>query len=447
MRGDDSLREITDHDALSTLPTRQLLIDRLGRALARTARYRHRLFALLSLNLDGVTALSDGISPAMGEGLLQEVGSRLQRCMRNVDTIARLGEGEFVILLDEIAEPMDAVYAADRIQAHLAQPFESLGSTASLTASIGIALGSDKYRSPVDMVRDAQSAMVRAQMQGTGRCVIFDPKIQQEAADRLRLEEELRRGIERGELRLHYQPIASLATGEVDGFEALVRWQSPERGILYPADFLPVAEAADLIGPISNWVLKESCAQLARWRSLFPQRKDLNISVNLPTAYLENPELPQEIEALLLEHGIGSFGLTLEITESQIMEHPDSVFMVLTQLNEIGVGISLDDFGTGYSSLSYLGILPVQILKVDQSFVAKLGVCEKTRSIIRAICLIGECLGLKMIAEGVETLHQLRQLRALGCTHGQGFYFAKPLESAFVERLISHATKLDQSLL
>jgi len=441
------LQEITDYDSLSILPTHQILMDRLGQALARTTRYRHRLFALLSLTLNGVTALNEAMSPAVGGGILREAGNRLQRCMRSVDSFARLGKEEFVILLDEIGEPMDAVYTAGRIQAYLAQPFESLGFTASFTASIGIALGSDKYGNSADILRDAQTAMVRAQMQGAGRCVIFDPKVHQEAEDRLKLEEELRWGIERGELRLHYQPIASLTTGEVESFEALVRWQSPERGLLYPADFLPVAETADLMKPISNWVLKESCTQLARWKRLFPVREDLSISVNLPTAYLENPDLPAEIELLLLDSGIGSFGLTLEITESQIMEHPDSVFMVLNRLHELGVGISLDDFGTGYSSLSYLGILPVQILKIDQSFVAKLGASEKTRSIVRAICLLGECLGLKMIAEGVETLDQLRQLRVLGCTHGQGYYIARPLEVAHIEQLISHATKLDQSLL
>jgi diguanylate cyclase (GGDEF)-like protein len=431
------LRDVLPHDPLTDLPNRQFLLDRLRHVLAQSARYPDRLFAVLYLELDHFRVLNETIGDIFGDGVLREVSRRLQRCVRSVDTVARFGEDEFVILLNEIREPMEAVYIVERIQEKLAQRIELFGCETLSTAAIGIALGSVRYENPEEIVRDAETAMKRAQRQGPGRCAMFDATMQEQVEQRLLLEAELENAIVKNEFRLHYQPIVSLETQKIEGFEALVRWQSPRRGLLYPADFLQLAEAIDLLVPITNWVLRESCGCLAKWQAKFPPAQTLYVSVNLPKQYLENQALGKEISSMLSEKGLEPSHLTVEITENQCMEHPQSVADMLRALSTTGVRSALDDFGKDYSSLSYLANLPVQILKIDQSFTAKLDNCERSEAIVRAILSLGECLGLDVIAEGVESAEQMRRLQLLGCKHAQGFYFAKPLEMDLAERFLA----------
>ena len=439
LKDGDRLRDVFPHDPLTDLPSRQFLLDRLKQALAHSARYPGRLFAVLYLELDHFAVLNETLSDVFGDGVLQEVSRRLGRCVRSVDTVARSGGDEFVILLTEIREPMEAVYIAERIQEELAQGIELFGYKAASTASIGIALGSVRYEDPEQIVRDAETAMRRAKGQGPGRCAMFDATMQEQVEQRLLLEAELENAIVKNEFRLHYQPIVSLETQKIEGFEALVRWQSPLRGLLRPADFLHIAEAADLLIPMTSWVLRESCGRLAQWQTEFPAARTLFVSVNLPKQYLEHPALGEGIGSVLSETGLEPANLTVEITENQCMEHPQSVAETLKTLRTMGVRIALDDFGKDYSCLNYLAALPAQVLKIDQSFTAKLGKCERSEAIIRAILSLGECLGLDVIAEGVESAEQMRRLQLLGCQHAQGFYFAKPLETDLAERLLAHA--------
>jgi diguanylate cyclase (GGDEF)-like protein len=381
--------------------------------------------------------VNDGLSHVVGDKILKEIGRRLQSCIRNVDTVARFGADEFVILLDEVKDPMDVVYIAERIRKALLLPVHVMGHETSATASIGIAIGSPSYVRAEDVVRDAEIAMNRAQKQGPGRYTIFDTKMQEMAAERLSLEADLRKAIERNEFRIHYQPIVSLETGKITGFEALLRWLHPDRGLFQPFEFLPVAEEANLMTPISYWVLQEACRQVSNWQARHPSDGHWGVSVNLPTKVLGEEALPLEIASAISTSGLDPSHLTLEVTEHQIMDDPESASDVLTRLSAAGNKIAIDDFGKGYSSLSYLATLPAQILKIDQSFTAKLGKCERTTPIVRAILLLAECLGLDVIAEGVETQDQLRLLRELGCRHAQGFYFARPMEPKAVEAFLN----------
>jgi EAL domain-containing protein (putative c-di-GMP-specific phosphodiesterase class I) len=354
-----------------------------------------------------------------------------------VDIVARFGGDEFAVLLDEISDPIDVVYIVERIRKELLPPMNIVGYETFASASIGIVIGSTLYVHAEDVVRDAEIAMNRARMQGPGRYAIFDTKMQEMAANRLSLEVDLRKAIDKNQFRIHYQPIVSLEAGRVTGFEALIRWLHPHRGLLYPSEFLPVAEEADLIIPISHWVLQEACNQLSNWQAQRPSDGHLSVSVNLSSKVLGDSSLPAEIASVISASGIDPSNLTVEITETQIMENPESVSDVLKTLNTAGMRIAIDDFGKGYSSLSYLATLPAQILKIDQSFIAELGKCGRTTAIVRAILSLGDCLGLEVIAEGVETEEQLRLLRELKCKHAQGYYFARPMEPEAAEWFIS----------
>ena len=430
------LQEADHHDPLTNLPNSYFLFDRLRRALARRVRYPERLFAVLYLDLDHLSVLNDGINRVFGDSVLQEVSRRLQRCIRSVDIVVRLREDEFLILIDDINEPMDAIYIAERVQRELVKPIELLGYEALATACIGIAVGSDNYEKEEDILQDAETAMRRAKRQGAGRCVMFNGALQEQAEQRLRLESDLCGAIKRNELRIHYQPIVSLGTEQIVGVEALVRWQSPNNGLLFPKDFLRIAESSDLMIPISKWILQNSCKQLACWQAELPVSQELYVSVNIPNQYLEQATLLEEIDSVIVENRLKPFNLTVEITENQFMEHPESVADILKSLRRMGVNIALDDFGKGYSSLNYLANLPAQILKIDQSFIAEMCGCHRNEEVVRIICSLGDCLGLKVIAEGVETAEQLVRLQEMGCSYFQGFFFAHPLEAKLLEPLL-----------
>ena len=414
------------HDPLTDLPNRSLFLDRLGLCVSRTKRHQNYLFAVLYIDLDRFKMINDGMGHVVGDHLLVQVGRRLQSCLRVTDTVSRIGGDEFAVLMDDIKHFSDVTRAVERIRDQLLLPLKLDGHEVFTTASIGIALSSTGYQNAEDFLRDADTAMYRAKALGEGRHQIFDKSMHEQAVRLLKLETDLRRAIERKELRLHYQPIMSLHTGLVAGFEALVRWQHPDDGLLSPAEFIPVAERSQLIIPITQAVLQEACSQARIWRSQLPADFPFSISVNLPAKYLAKPDWVQEISALMAENGLPPEFLTLEITESEIMEDPTSFSIALSHLNELGVKTYIDDFGTGYSSLKYLANLPVHALKIDRAFVSNLDVDERNSAIVRSVVSLAHNLGLQVIAEGVETSHQLEYLKALKCQYGQGFLFSRP---------------------
>ena len=417
------------HDPLTDLPNRSLFLDRLGLCVSRTKRHQNYLFAVLYVDLDRFKMINDGMGHVVGDHLLVQVGRRLQSCLRVTDTVSRIGGDEFAVLMDDIKHFSDVTRAVERIRDQLLLPLKLDGHEVFTTASIGIALSSTGYQNAEDFLRDADTAMYRAKALGEGRHQIFDKSMHEQAARLLKLETDLRRAIERKELRLHYQPIMSLHTGLLAGFEALVRWQHPDDGLLSPAEFIPVAERSQLIIPITQSVLQEACSQARIWRSQLPADFPFSISVNLPAKYLAKPDWVQEISALMAENGLPPEFLALEITESEIMEDPTSFSIALSHLNELGVKTYIDDFGTGYSSLKYLANLPVHALKIDRAFVSNLDVDERNSAIVRSVVSLAHNLGLQVIAEGVETSHQLEYLKALKCQYGQGFLFSRPGDS------------------
>ena len=443
-----SLTDITQDkvaDPLTRLPNRVLFMDRLGRALERAKRNRDLRFAVLFLDLDRFKVINDSLGHLMGDQLLIAVARRLEACLRSGDTVARipsqatvarLGGDEFTILLEDIQDVANAVGVAERIQEELAVPFILNGTEAFTSASIGITLGPAGYEQADEMLRDADAAMYVAKAGGKARYEVFDAAMRARALDRLQLEAELRRAIERREFCLHYQPILALRSGRLAGFEALLRWQHPERGLLMPAEFISVAEDTGLIVPLGWWVLGESCRQMSAWQACFPTDPPLVISVNLSSKQFLQGELATEIERLLAEVGLDPRSLKLEITESAIMGDPESAAVMLAHLRGLGVQVCIDDFGTGYSSLNYLHRFPVDTLKIDRSFVLHMDHAEENRQIIQSIVALAHNLALDVIAEGVETAAQQHQLAALNCEYGQGFFFSTPVDSSAAEAML-----------
>jgi diguanylate cyclase (GGDEF)-like protein len=417
------------HDPLTDLPNRLLFLDRLGLCVSRSKRHPDYLFAVLYMDLDRFKMINDSMGHALGDQLLVEVGRRLQTSLRDTDTVSRLGGDEFAVLMDDIHHASDVSRAVERVREQFLLSFNLDGREVFTTASIGIALSSPGYHSAEELLRDADTAMYRAKVAGEGRHEVFDKSMHEQAVRLLKIETDLRRAIERKELRLHYQPIMSLHTGLLAGFEALVRWQHPDLGLLSPLEFIPVAEQSNLIIALTQAVLQEACAQARIWKSQFPPDFHFSISVNVPAKYLTKPDLVQEISALIAEHDLPAEYLRLEMTESGIMEDSESASSALAHLSELGVKTHIDDFGTGYSSLNYLANLPVHALKIDRDFVSQLDLDERKSMIVRSVVALAHNLGLKVIAEGVETHRQLDYLKALKCQYGQGYLFSKPLDS------------------
>jgi diguanylate cyclase (GGDEF)-like protein len=425
------------HDALTNLPNRVLFMDRLRRAILRAKRQENYRFAVLFLDLDGFKVVNDSLGHATGDQLLIAIGRRLEQGMRCGDTLTRLGGDEFAILADSIRDVSDAVQLAERVRNDLRAPFNVDGHEVFATASIGIALGTKDREQPEDLLRDADTAMYRAKALGKQRHVVFDQTMHTKVVERLRLETDLRKALQRDEFKVHYQPIIVLETGKIAGFEALVRWQHPERGPILPSAFIPVAEETGLILPLGLWVLRAACRQLHDWHSRSPELASLIMSVNLSSKQLAQPDLVEQIDQILRDTSIAPPYLKLEITESVIMEHPNSAAEVLKSLKERGIQLSLDDFGTGYSSLSYLHRFPIDTLKVDRSFINRLDGVDGDPVIVQTIVALAHNLGMEVVAEGVETEGQVERLKDMGCQFAQGYFFSRPVDGASASALLA----------
>ncbi len=428
-RAEQQLVHEAFHDSLTGLPNRSWFMEQLKLSMEQAKQDYSRLFAILFLDLDRFKLINDSIGHMVGDQLLVGIAQRLQQHLRAGDKVARLGGDEFTILLNNIQDASEAVHVAERIQRHVAKPF-NLGSYETFTtASIGIAIFNEEYEKPEDLLRDADTAMYQAKSLGKARYVIFDKGMHLHAMNLLTLETDLRRAIERREFFVMYQPIVSLKTGRLAGFEALVRWQHPERGLIYPDEFVSVAEETGCIVPIGQWMLLESCRQLKRWQENFALEMPLSISVNLSGKQFAHSDLLDQIMKTLDVTGLDPHSLKLEITESIVMQNIEGATKMIEQLRAIGVELSIDDFGTGYSSLSYLHRLPIDTLKIDRSFVTRIGENNENREIVRTIVMLAQNLGKAVVAEGVETKEQLEWLRNLKCQYGQGYLFSKPLDA------------------
>jgi len=427
----------TFHDSLTGLPNRALFLDRLDRVYQQSRRQSSHLFALLSLNLDGFRVVRDSLGPAAADRLLIEVSQRMLRRVRSADTVARMEGDEFACLLDNLKAVGNATRVADRLQQEFATPFTVEGRQIVLTASMGLTCCNTGYESGEHLLRDATTAMHRAKASGRMRFMIFDPAMHEQAMVRLKLEADLRQALERQEFKLEYQPIVVLKSGHVAGFEALLRWEHPEYGLTKPEGFLEIATELGLMTKIGEWSLRESCRQLTVWHAEFPQIRPLTVSVNFSLRQFADADLAALVNDVLLANSADASSLKIEITESDIMQNPKVVTEVLKQLESQRIQTCLDDFGTGYSSLSYLQQLPIAFLKIDQSFVRRLGAGDDALAIVKTIIVLAHQLGRQVIAEGVETAEHLTILRALGCEYGQGYWFAKPLPSAEVSSFLA----------
>jgi diguanylate cyclase (GGDEF)-like protein/PAS domain S-box-containing protein len=426
------------HDPLTGLPNRALLLERLDGALARARRHNHRV-AVLFLDLDHFKVVNDSLGHGLGDRLLIAIAERLAIALRPGDTVARFGGDEFVVLCEDLLSPQDAVAIAERIDQAITGPFIIDDTEIFVGVSIGIALPDDADAEPETLIRDADAAMYRAKDRGRARWEMFDNAMRASAVDRLDIENALRRALERRELRVFYQPMIDLRTGRIDGVEALLRWEHPERGLLLPGDFITVAEETGLIVPIGTWVLDQACRQVQRWHASNERATPLRVSVNISGRQLGHARLVEDVAAALADTGIDPADVELEITESVLMDDVEMSSETLGRLHALGVKLAVDDFGTGYSSLSYLRRFPVDLLKVDRSFVDGLGTDPSDSAIVTAIITLAHTLGLSAVAEGVESALQLAELRRLDCDRGQGYFMARPAGGHEIGEMLAQA--------
>ncbi len=424
------------HDVLTGLPNRALFMDRLKRSLNRAKHRPDYLFAALFLDLDRFKVINDSLGHQVGDELLIGIARRLEKCMRPGDMIARLGGDEFAVIIDNLKSTDDATQAAERLHQEISVPYMLSGREVYASASIGIALSHAHHDTAEDFLRAADTAMYHAKNRGRGCVELFDTEMHARAVGQLQVETDLRRALQREEFRTFYQPIVATDTRQVRGFEALVRWEHPEQGLVSPVKFMPVAEETGLVIPIDQWVLREACTQLRLWQQEFPMNPLLSVSVNLSGKQFAHPDLCEKVRKILDETGVIPLSIKLEITESSLVENPDAAAQILRQLKELGVRISLDDFGTGYSSLSYLHRFPIDVLKIDRSFVNRMSVA-KNSEIVRTIITLAINLGMEVIAEGVETEEQVAQLASMRCDYVQGYLFSQPISKDNIYDLLS----------
>ncbi|HET7746180.1 MAG TPA: EAL domain-containing protein [Vicinamibacteria bacterium] len=424
-------------DALTGLPNRTLFMDRLALSMARARRRPEYRFAALFLDIDRFKVVNDSLGHGAGDELLVEVGRRLEKCLRPGDSVARLGGDEFAVLIDEMGDAQVPELVAARILAALSLPFQVAGREVFLTASIGTAVHKPRYDGPEDFMRDADTAMHHAKAKGKARHEVFETSMHRRAMVLLQIENDLHRAVQREELSLHYQPIVSLRTGKVSGFEALVRWELPGGGFVPPGDFIRIAEDTGLIIPMGAWVLRQACLQVREWQHTITGAADLVVSVNLSAKQFGQPDLVAQVARTVLETGLDPASLKLEVTESILMHEPEAAASMLRELRAQRVQICIDDFGTGYSSLSYLLRFPAHTLKIDRSFVSDMASGRQQAEMVRTIVALARNLGMDVIAEGVETEEQVARLRAMDCDFMQGFVVSRPVDPQGAARLLA----------
>jgi diguanylate cyclase (GGDEF)-like protein len=440
---EERLRHQALHDPLTGLANRALLASHLETALARARRHSRRL-AVLLVDLDGFKFLNDRVGHSQGDRVLMVVADRLRLQIRPTDTVARLGGDEFALLLEEIDEAESAVTVARRLRRALEEPMEVEGRELQVRASVGIAV-SEAGREPVDeLLRNADVAMYAAKTRGKGRHEVFRSDTHGSVLDELELEGQLRKGLERGEYVLHYQPVLDLEAGGIEGLEALIRWNHPTRGLLSPAQFIPLAERTGFVVPLGRWAMREACRQAGEWQS--SGHPPLSVAVNVSAVQLQRPDLVAEVTAALDDSGLDPELLTIEVTESTLLTDPGASAVALGVLKELGVRIAIDDFGTGYSSISYLRQLPIDVLKLDREYVIKIDQGPEDAALPKAVIKLAHTLGLDIVAEGIDRPEQALELAKLGCHYGQGFLFSRPLPWAEMEDRLDSMTLLDQGL-
>ena len=461
---EDRLRHDSLHDGLTGLPNRLLLQDRLGQCIRRSRRDGTYRYAVLFLDLDRFKIVNDSLGHAAGDKLLHAIAERLQSSLRDTDSIsrgaplesggttaadgqggnvvARLGGDEFTVVLDGIRCPEDAARVAERLLRELRAPCQVAGEEVFTTVSIGIALGGGglgDYETPEELIRDADAAMYRAKSLGKDRYEVFDPSMHESAVARLRLETDLRRAVEAGQLVLHYQPVLDLNTRELQGFEALVRWAHPSRGLVAPEEFIPMAEETGLILPIGRWVMREACRQLGAWQRTGCAPLSLWVSVNVSARQFADAGLVSQVEQALRESNLEPARLKLEITETALLPAAGAAPSVMRRISDAGIGLYLDDFGTGYSSLSYLHRLPLQGVKIDRSFTAAAAERRDYAAVVHSVVSLARNLRIQVVAEGIETVEQVALFQALDCGFGQGFFFSEPLPADAAEAFLSRS--------
>ncbi|GAC1316694.1 MAG: EAL domain-containing protein [Chloroflexota bacterium] len=426
------------HDSLTGLANRALFRDRLAHALERARRSVNRL-AVLFLDLDDFKAINDGLGHEAGDSLLVGVAERVEQCVRGSDTVARLGGDEFAILVEAADTDEEFSDLAERILKNLRGAFVLGDREVFARASIGIAISDAGEASAEDLLRDADAAMYHAKRAGGSRAELFEPGLHAAALERLALATDLRRALDRDEIEVHYQPIMHLDSETIRGVEALVRWRHPERGMISPATFIPMAEETGLINPLGMYVLRTACAQAQAWQNTqAPSELPLNVSVNLSTRQVQEPSLCEQVRGVLEETGLAPSSLTLEITEGLLLNDSETILERLRELKSLGVNLALDDFGTGYSSLSYLQRFPIDVLKIDKSFVDRVSTGAEAAALVRAIVAMSDSLHLITVAEGIEDRDQANRLRVFGCDRGQGFLFSRPVPAARLTELLSN---------
>ena len=428
------------YDELTGLPNRVLFRDRLEQALVRAGRRNDRV-GLLFLDLDNFKLVNDSLGHQIGDQLLIEAAARLRACLRSQDTVARLGGDEFVVILELVTNDEDALCVAKLVSERFSHPFDLEGRAVVVTASIGIAISETGSGEAGTMLRDADVAMYRAKKDGRAHYVLFTPSMQIDTLARLELENDLRHALEHQELRVFYQPIVLLESGDFLEVEALVRWEHPTRGLMAPGEFIPLAEETGLIIPLGQWVLEQACLQVAQWNAHFPASSQLTLSVNLSPRQFQTPSLVEDVARALRNARLPASRLKLEITEGVIMRDVEATIETLWSLKDLGIQLAIDDFGTGYSSLSYLKRLPIDVLKIDRSFVSGIGHSQEDTSIVHAIMALAKSLNLQVTGEGIETPEQAALLGKWGCDRGQGYLFSRPLDSQKAGALLGQSAR------
>src|SRR6476646_283296 len=424
------------HDALTGLPNRTLFLERLQVAFRNAQRASDISFAVCYLDFDRFKLVNDSFGHSVGDKLLVEIAARLRSLIPNGDTIARLGGDEFAILVENISDLESAILTSESIRNEMARPFVFGECRVQSTVSIGIAPWSKHYEQPEMILRDEDTALSEAKHAGRDRYEVFSTEMREASVKFLENDTDLRGATERGEFRAFYQPIVELQTGRLAGFESLIRWEHPQRGQVSPGEFIHIAEQTGLIFPIGEWMLRQTCRQLAAWQQSYAEANNLWVAVNVSAKQFMHADIEALVSRLIEETGVRPETLKLELTESAMAENLSHIADVMTKLKRLGIRLSIDDFGTGYSSLSNLHLLPLDTLKIDRSFVNHMTASSENREIIKTIASLATSLNLDIVAEGVETEEQIHQLQALGCHFGQGFYFAPPLDASAAEALI-----------